>query len=47
MMALRHESNGFVQAPMEHAFAHLDDHMRLSSHMNKASWKMVRRPHGN
>lgn len=37
---LRHESSGFVQAPMDRVFAHLDDHTRLSSHMSEPSWKM-------
>jgi Polyketide cyclase / dehydrase and lipid transport len=40
MLTLRHESNGFVQSPMDQVFAHIDDHTRLSSHMSEPSWKM-------
>jgi hypothetical protein len=40
MLPLHHESKGFVQASVEQVFAHLDDHTRLTSHMNKSSWKM-------
>jgi Polyketide cyclase / dehydrase and lipid transport len=40
MYPLRYESSAFVPAPMEQVFALLDDHTRLSSHMNKPSWKM-------
>ena len=40
MLPLRHESNGFVQSPMDQVFAHIDDHTRLSSHMGEPSWKM-------
>ena len=40
MLTHRHESNGFVQCPMDQVFAHIDDHTRLSSHMSEASWKM-------
>jgi hypothetical protein len=39
MLPLRYESTGFVQAPMEQVFAHIDDHKRLSSHMGEPSWR--------
>ncbi|MHB8911352.1 MAG: SRPBCC family protein [Lysobacter sp.] len=39
-LAHRYESQGFVQAPVERVFAHIDDHTRLSSHMSEPSWKM-------
>jgi hypothetical protein len=39
MLPLRYESSGFVQSPMDHVFAHLDDHTRLSSHMSERSWR--------
>ena len=38
MLPLRYAGSGFVQSPVEQVFAHLDDHARLSSHMNKPSW---------
>lgn len=34
------ESRGFVQSSVDNVFAHIDDPARLSSHMNKPSWKM-------
>ena len=34
------DSYGFVQSSVDRVFAHIDDHTRLSSHMNKPSWKM-------
>lgn len=40
MLTHRHESNGLVQSPVDRVFAHIDDHTRLSSHMDKPSWKM-------
>ena len=40
MPALRCESNGLVQAPMDQVFAHIDDHARLSAHMGEPSWRM-------
>ena len=39
MLPLRYESTGFVQSSMDQAFAHLDDHTRLSSHMGERSWR--------
>ena len=40
-MYSRHEEyRSSVAAPAERVFAHLDDQMRLSAHMNKRSWKM-------
>ena len=39
MLPLHCESNGLVQAPMDRAFAHIDDHTRLSSHMRERSWR--------
>jgi Polyketide cyclase / dehydrase and lipid transport len=40
MLPLCYETRGFVKAPVEQVFAHLDDHTRLSSHMGEPSWKM-------
>ena len=40
MYALHEESSGAVKASMEKVFARLDDHTRLSAHMNRRSWKM-------
>jgi hypothetical protein len=34
------ESTAFVPAPPARLFAHVDDHARLSSHMNESSWMM-------
>ena len=34
------ESQGQVQAPAGPVFEHLDDHTRLSAHMNQRSWRM-------
>lgn len=40
-MYCRHEEyTGTLDAPVERAFAHLDDQRRLSAHMNERSWKM-------
>ena len=39
MLPLRYASTGFVESPMDQVFAHIDDHMRLSSHMGKPSWR--------
>lgn len=39
-LTLRHESSGFVQAPVDRVFAQVDDHARLSSHMSEPSWMM-------
>ena len=40
MYALHEESRGVVKASTEKVFARLDDHTRLSAHMNRRSWKM-------
>ena len=40
MLIHRYESSGFVQSSVDRVFAHIDDHTRLSSHMNEPSWKM-------
>ena len=34
------ESQGQVQAPAGPVFEHLDDHTRMSAHMNQRSWRM-------
>ena len=34
------ESNAIVRSPVNQAFAYIDDHTRLSSHMSESSWKM-------
>ena len=34
------ESSAVVPASPERVFAHIDDHERLSSHMNQSSWRM-------
>ena len=40
-MYSRHEEySATVNASVERAFEHLDDHRRLSAHMNQRSWKM-------
>jgi hypothetical protein len=36
-----HECRGFVAAPVEQAFRHLDDPARLSAHMSRSSWRMA------
>ena len=36
----RHESHALIFAPVEQVFAHMDDHTRMSGHMNESSWKM-------
>jgi hypothetical protein len=38
---LHYESSGVVRAPAPLLFAHLDEHARLSSHMNKSSWMVA------
>ncbi|MDX2060079.1 MAG: SRPBCC family protein [Gemmatimonadales bacterium] len=40
MLPLHHETTAVVPAPVETVFAHVDDHTRLSSHMNQRSWRM-------
>jgi hypothetical protein len=35
-----YEGKVFVGAPIEDVFSHIDDHRRLSSHMNRSSWMM-------
>jgi hypothetical protein len=39
--SLHYESSGVVRASAPLLFAHLDEHARLSSHMNKSSWMMA------
>ena len=36
-----HESAGVVDAPVEQVFAYLDDHVQLSAHMTRRSWRMA------
>ena len=40
MYPYHEEFSGSLLAPIERAFAHLDDQTRLSAHMNRRSWKM-------
>jgi hypothetical protein len=35
-----YEGKAIVGAPIEDVFGHIDDHSRLSSHMNRSSWVM-------
>lgn len=35
-----YESTGYVHAPVDQVFAHIDDHTRLASHMSEPSWKL-------
>jgi hypothetical protein len=35
-----YEGQVLVGAPIEDVFSHIDDHSRLSSHMNRSSWMM-------
>jgi hypothetical protein len=37
---LHEESRAILHAPLEAAFARLDDHARLSAHMSRPSWRM-------
>jgi hypothetical protein len=39
-LPLQHASEGVVQAPVDRVFAHLDDHARLASHMERSSWML-------
>jgi len=41
MLVHHEESVGYVSAPIAEAFAALDDHARLSSHMSRPSWRMA------
>jgi hypothetical protein len=41
MLTRHYESAGTVHAPPDELFAHLDDHARLSGHMEKSSWMMA------
>ena len=34
------EQSALIRAPMDQIFHHIDDHTRLSSHMNSSSWLM-------
>lgn len=38
--ARHQESRAVIPAPAESVFAHVDDHMTLSSHMTQPSWRM-------
>jgi hypothetical protein len=40
VLSRHHESATFVPATPARLFAHVDDHARLSSHMNTSSWMM-------
>ena len=40
VLAQHYESHELIKAPAEDVFAYVDDHARLSSHMNKSSWMM-------
>src|SRR5262245_53315069 len=40
MPARHHDREVFIPAPSEQVFAFVDDHARLSSHMNESSWMM-------
>jgi hypothetical protein len=40
MWARHHDREVFIPAPPEQVFAFVDDHARLSSHMNESSWMM-------
>jgi len=40
MFNYHYESNAIVRSPVNQAFAYIDDHTRLSSHMSESSWKM-------
>ena len=35
-----YEGKVLIGAPIEDVFSHIDDHSRLSSHMNRSSWMM-------
>ena len=35
-----YEHAAFIGVPADRLFAHVDDHVRLSSHMTEASWMM-------
>jgi hypothetical protein len=39
-LPLRHASEGVVPASVDRVFAHLDDHARLVSHMERSSWML-------
>ena len=40
VLAKHYESRELIKAPAEDVFAYVDNHARLSSHMNKSSWMM-------
>ena len=40
VLSRHHESATFVPATPARLFAHVDDHTRLASHMNRSSWMM-------
>jgi hypothetical protein len=40
MFVFHEELTGFIDASIAEVFAALDDHTRLSSHMNERSWRM-------
>ncbi len=40
MLPFHCESSGLVKSPVAQVFAHIDDPMRLSSHMAESSWKL-------
>ena len=39
-LPLQHTSEGVVPASVDRVFAHLDDHARLASHMERSSWML-------
>jgi hypothetical protein len=39
-LPLQHASEAVVPAPVDRVFAHLDDHARLTSHMERSSWML-------
>jgi len=40
MLTYHYESSAIVRSPVDQAFAYIDDHTRLSSHMSESSWMM-------
>ena len=39
-LPMQHASEGVVPASVDRVFAHLDDHARLASHMERSSWML-------
>ncbi len=40
-LPIHYETSGLLNSSIEGAFNYLDDHTKLSSHMNKSSWMMM------